>query len=71
MMSETYRSDFLLNVSILEATALYGLVGPVQLPGNAEIGDQDDKTGEECAEYRQSHNEGGVVRGLPVAGPVY
>lgn len=51
--------------------ALDGLVGLVQLPGDAKIGAQDDQTGEECAEYGQSHDEGGVVERLLVADPVY
>lgn len=68
--SYTYESDFLLNIAILKAAALDGLVGPVQLPGDTKIGEEDDQTGEERAEYRQSHDEGGVVQGLPVARPV-
>lgn len=43
----------------------------MQLPGDAKIGAQDDQTGEECAEYGQSHDEGGVVERLFVADPVY
>lgn len=43
----------------------------MQLPGDAEIGAQDDQTGEECAEYGQSHDEGGMVERLLVANPVY
>ncbi len=67
----TYKGDFLLNIAILKIIALEGLVGPVQLPGNTKIGEEDDQTREERAEYRQSYDEGGVVQGLPVAGPVY
>lgn len=69
--SGTYESDFLLHVSIMKIIALDRLVCPVQLPGNTKVGEEDDQTGEECTEYRQSHNEGGVVYGLPIAGPVY
>lgn len=67
----TYKSDFLLNISTLKIFALDRLVGPVQLPGNTKIGEEDDQTGEECAENGQSHNKGGVVYGLPIASPVY
>lgn len=55
----------------MKIIALDGLVRPVQLLGDAKIGAEDDQTGEECAEYRQSHDEGGVVQRLLIAGPVY
>lgn len=71
LWSYTHKSDFLLNIAVLKVVVLDGLVGPVQLPGNTKIGEEEDHTGEECAEYRQSHDEGGVVQGLPIAGPVY
>lgn len=58
----TYESDFPLNIPTLKICALDGLVGSVQLPGDAKIGAEDDQTGEEGAEYRQGHDEGGVVQ---------
>lgn len=55
----------------MKIVALDGLVGPVQLPGNTKIGEEDDQTGKECTENRHGHDEGGVVYRLPITGPVY
>lgn len=60
-MFYTYECDFLLNIAVLKIIALDGLVSSVQLPGDSKIGEENGKTGEECAEYRQGHDEGGVV----------
>lgn len=57
----TYKGDFLLNIAVLKIVALDGLVRPVQLPGDPKVGEDDGQAGEECAENRQSHDEGGVV----------
>lgn len=54
----------------MEVLTLDGLVRPVQLPGNAEVGAEDDRTGQEGAERGQSHDEGGMVERLLVADPV-
>lgn len=60
-LSYTYQRNFLLNIAILKIIALDRLVGSVQLPGNPKISEDNDKAGQECAEYRQSQDEGGVV----------
>lgn len=60
-LSYTYKSDFLFNIAILKIVVLDGLVDSVQLPRNTKVGEDDDQTGQECAEYRQSHDEGCVV----------
>lgn len=65
-----YQGDFPLNVSTLEVLALDGLVRPVQLPGDAKVGAEDDGAGQKGAERGQSHDEGGVVERLFVADPV-
>lgn len=67
----TYESNFPFNVAILKIISLDGLVGPVQLPGDTKISEENDQAGEDCAQYRQSHDESGVVQGLPIASPVY
>lgn len=56
---------------MLKIAAPDGLVGPAQLPRDAEVGEEDDEAGEEGAEHGQGHDEGGAVQGLPVAAPVY
>lgn len=57
----TYKGDLLLNIAVLKIVALDGLVRPVQLPGDPKVGEDDGQAGEECAENRQSHDEGGMV----------
>lgn len=42
----------------------------MQLPGDAEVGAEDDGAGQKGAERGQSHDEGGVVERLFVADPV-
>lgn len=42
----------------------------MQLPGDAKVSGEDDQTGEECAEHRESHDEGRVVERLLITGPV-
>lgn len=54
----------------MEVLALDGLVRPVQLPGDAEVGAEDDGAGQEGAERGQGHDEGGVVERLLEADPV-
>lgn len=67
----THQSDLPLDVSVVEVAALDGLVGLVEFPGYAEIGEEDDKAGDEGAEDRQRHDEGGTAQGVLVAGPVH
>lgn len=42
----------------------------MQFPGDAEVGAEDDRAGQEGAEHGQSHDEGGVVERILVADPV-
>lgn len=70
-LSYTYEGELPLHVAVAEVVVLHGLAGLVQLPGDARVGEEEKQAGDEGAEDRQGHDEGGVVQGALVPDPVH
>jgi len=67
----THKGDPSFYVAVSEVVVLDGPVGFVQLPGDARVGEEEEQAGDEGAEDRQGHDEGGVVQGALVPDPVH